>query len=218
MYRIRKTIVAIAATAGLAVGYQPAAHAQLWLEFAHPDEPHRQGSTLPEFIFEELFADLDASIEVPMVVLLMEFPDDEVHEPITHTTAYYQQMFFGDDFPDGDVTVRENYFQTTNGRIGIVPAMESHGTADDGVIGWVMAPQDSDFYDGLTKRAAAIVLADEFMNFSQFDSDKSGVITAHMSFVQQRLHFQSWARAIDFFFSLESFVVFFLFILVLITV
>ena len=69
MKRHRKTISAIGVVIGLAACYLPEANAQLWLSFAHPDEPHQIGSFLPRLVFDELFTDFDMTIEVPLVVI-----------------------------------------------------------------------------------------------------------------------------------------------------
>src|SRR5262245_20415662 len=77
-------------------------HAQLWLEFANPDEPHRQPS-LPDLVFPELFADEDLSLTIPVVVILMEFSDDS-HDFPANTPQRYHEMFFGDGDPPGSFT------------------------------------------------------------------------------------------------------------------
>ena len=173
MKRHRKTISAIGVVIGLAVCYPPEADAQLWLSFAHPDEPHQIGSFLPALVFGELFTDFDMTIEVPMVVVLMEFPDND-HDP-QYTTADFAEIFFG----IGSGSVAEYYAQTSNGRINVVPAMENHGSVNDGVIGWLDADGNSGDFTIQEKRAEAVRLADDYIDFTQYDADSNNLITNH---------------------------------------
>ncbi|HPC17641.1 MAG TPA: M6 family metalloprotease domain-containing protein [Candidatus Hydrogenedentes bacterium] len=73
------------------------------------------------------------------------------------------------------------YTQVSNGLFTIAPAEESHGTANDGVIGPITVSglsSSSDIQSGNSEAIAvqAIKAANAYINFAPFDTDSSGTI------------------------------------------
>ncbi|MCB9291533.1 MAG: hypothetical protein H6559_00135 [Lewinellaceae bacterium] len=163
------------------IGQRGVGFGQSWRDFAHPAAPHEIGNPLPPLVFEELFDDTELVLTVPMVVVLMDFVDQPSINPSRYSPSRFRNMAFGQDLPDGSPTVREYYRQASNGRIQVIPAQETHGLVNDGVIGWVAATNgNAAFNQNLAeKRAEAVRRADAFMNFSDYDANDDGVISAH---------------------------------------
>lgn len=114
----------------------PTVRAQLWRRFAHPDRPHRLINDEPASI-PPLFDDPNATIDIPVLVVLLQFSD--VSAQGVHTAAFFEDMVFGVGYNDGNVdqpSLREIVEANSNDRVTIVPANEFHGTPDDGVAGW----------------------------------------------------------------------------------
>lgn len=115
-------------------------YAQSWSDLVHPENPHfflGRYSDAPMSI-PDLITDPTADIKLPIVVVLLEFPD-VVHNG-QHTVAFYQDLLFGDGggpWTSQDPSLKQIIWETSNGRFTIVPALETHGTLNDGIIGWV---------------------------------------------------------------------------------
>lgn len=155
------------------------AFCQLWLEFAHPNQPH-PGTNGP-IKTPELFADANAVVQRPMLVVLMEFTD--VQHDSAHDVAYFEELFFGQNRANGQPSVAENFRASANGRLLLVPATagDNDGTKD-GIVGWVMTPHTydefcCDYIEITRKRAEAVRVADPFFDYSLYDANGDKVIT-----------------------------------------
>ena len=161
-------------------------YAQLWREFAHPDNPHLDPALTNPDVFinvPQLFESDNAVVQLPMLVILLEF-DDLAALP-AHTPAYFVDMMFGVNRANGRPSVAETYRESSNGRLLLVPATagDNHG-AKDGIVGWVTAQSQPggsfDYYNTHLekKRAEGVIRADPFFDFSLYDRNQDGVITS----------------------------------------
>jgi M6 family metalloprotease-like protein len=78
-------------------------------------------------------------------------------------------------------SVSQYFAANSGGQFGLVPAAESHGTVNDGVVGWVNVginhPNNSisDVSNRLATRAA-IIAADPYVNYAAYDTNGDGVV------------------------------------------
>lgn len=111
--------------------------------------------------------------EQPVLVILAEY----TNSPSLGTTpGEWAKRFFG-----GSGSVADYYRQGSGGQLDLVPADETHGDTDDGVIGWVSLPRPHPMRDGPEVRAAArdaIEAADPWVDFAAYDRDGNGWISA----------------------------------------
>lgn len=131
-----------------------------------------------------------ATLQVqPVLVILVAFTD---RQPVGSQAADFADLFFS-----GERSARAYFSQATLGKLTLQPAAESHGTADDGVVGWlslsmphpnrgITGSKDSSITDQEKKQAshnmrlavkAAIEAADPYVDFSRFDTDRNGAIS-----------------------------------------
>jgi M6 family metalloprotease-like protein len=106
------------------------------------------------------------------LVILVQFADQR---SLGTTPAQWSSRFFG---PSD--SVRDYYDEVSYGKLDILPAAEEHGTANDGVVGWVTLPSNHPRGDGTLHRATvrdAIAAAGPYVDFDSFDTDGSGSIT-----------------------------------------
>jgi M6 family metalloprotease-like protein/uncharacterized delta-60 repeat protein len=105
------------------------------------------------------------------LVILAEF-DDQPH--IATDTTYWNSQFFG-----ATDSVAAYYRDASFNALDLVPATESNGTADDGVIGWVnigATHPDTRTFNSVNQQltADAVTAADPFINFASYDSNGNG--------------------------------------------
>ncbi len=115
------------------------ADAQTWSDFAHPNDPHRLMYNAPMSI-PQLLTDPNERIELPVLVILLEFYDAQ-HQSF-HTPAFFADMVFGEgggQWTRYGRSMKQILREATNGRLEIMPAEEASGTLDDGIVGWVEA-------------------------------------------------------------------------------
>jgi M6 family metalloprotease-like protein len=116
--------------------------------------------------------------EQKVVVFLAGFPD---------ATGRTDPSHWADIVFSGYGSLEDYYETVSSGSIDIVPAAESFGTANDGIIGWLDL---SAYYSGhpnpgssvtdvnryITKRALQV--GDAYINFADFDTNGNGSISA----------------------------------------
>lgn len=112
----------------------------------------------------------------PVIVILASFSDRKG----TYPASTFQQTVFG----NGKSVV--DYFRVASfGKLNLVPAAETHGTVNDGVIGWIDLgynhpnPQYSINSANQKITVDALTLANEYIDYAQFDSNNDGVITSN---------------------------------------
>jgi M6 family metalloprotease-like protein len=114
----------------------------------------------------------------PTIVILAEFTDQAT---LGTTPASWASRFFG-----ASDSVSDYYDEVSFGDLDIAPGAESHGTAGDGVVGWVNIGQPhpgSDSPSGVITTANqqtfkdAVAAANPFIDYSAFDSNGNGSIT-----------------------------------------
>lgn len=115
-----------------------------------------------------------------LLVIGVEFSDQAANYPPNDI----QPLFFG---PSGSLA---DYFsEVSYGNVSISPATESQGTADDGFIGWLQLNYDhpNPVITGVENQQIArdaIEAADQFIDYSQYDTDGDGTIqTTELSII-----------------------------------
>lgn len=139
---------------------------------------------------------LEASGQQPVLVILVSFTD---RQPVGSQPGDFAQLFF-----TGGLSAAAYFSQTTLGKLSLMPAAETHGTMQDGVVGWLPLPmphpnrgitgsKDPAITEQQKKEAshnmrlavkAAIEAADPYVDFSRFDADRNGALSrAELSLV-----------------------------------
>src|SRR5687767_3052005 len=99
----------------------------------------------------------------PAVVILVQFGDESGHT----TAAQWRSRFFG-----ADESVRQHY-RDGSGALDIAPAAEHHGTANDGVVGWLTLSRASSgpaADGGAALAREAMNAASRYVDFARFDT------------------------------------------------
>jgi M6 family metalloprotease-like protein/uncharacterized repeat protein (TIGR01451 family) len=111
----------------------------------------------------------------PVLVLLVDFTDQA---PVGSAAADWQQRFFG-----ASDSVADYYDEVSYGLFTFGPATESHGTADDGVVGWLTLPTphpdpaEPDEHSNRVLTADAIEASDPFVDYASYDADEDGLLS-----------------------------------------
>ncbi|WP_432479269.1 M6 family metalloprotease domain-containing protein [Nocardioides sp. GXQ0305] len=113
--------------------------------------------------------------DAPTLVILTQFTD---RDSLGTTPAQWHDRFFGPDR-----SVRDYYDQASLGQLNFVPANDSSGTADDGVVGWVDLDMpnpgwEQSQYNADNKEAAkqAIIAADPYVDYAAYDTNNNDVV------------------------------------------
>jgi M6 family metalloprotease-like protein len=107
------------------------------------------------------------------LVILVQFNDIASRGT---TPAQWNSRFFG---PTD--SVRDYYQEVSFNALDMGPAAESHGVANDGVVGWLTLNRPHPGSDSTAHRATvrdAILAANPFVNFAQYDKNADGSISA----------------------------------------
>ena len=135
-------------------------------DFAHPASPH-----------SPFFSTTAGTRTIPLLVVYGTFPDVAEMPGISASTIAQ------DIFPIGTSQTVADYFSSASGgRLKFVPAQESQGTANDGVVQVSLGANAT--FEGLfgtggfaAQGRAVVQAADPFVNFSSFDANGDGNIT-----------------------------------------
>ena len=112
-----------------------------------------------------------------VLVLLTSFSNQG---PVGSTPAQWSSLFFA---PTG--SIKHYYQEVSYGQLTLLPAAESQGTVNDGVIGWLNLGYPHPNTGGSTGDANrrivrdALLAADPFINFATYDTNHDGYIAAH---------------------------------------
>ncbi len=120
------------------------------------------------------------AVDVPIVVVLLDFDN----ATIAKTDDFWAARTFAtqEQLADDESSVRAYYDEATYGTYRVVPAAESFGTADDGVVHLSMGESHpggsgvaypNDLF-GVARRAVAKL--DEFIDFAAFDASGDGIV------------------------------------------
>lgn len=96
----------------------------------------------------------------------------------TYTAANFASSFFG-----STNSVKDYYLKASFNQLTIAPAAETHGTSNDGVVGWLdlgYNHPDTGTSTGLANQQIvknALIAADPYVNFAAFDTDGNGYIS-----------------------------------------
>jgi len=123
----------------------------------------------------------------PLLVILVQFAD---RAPVGATPAQFAGHFYA-----GERSVRGYFAANTFGRLDVAPAAETHGTAGDGVVGWLSLPtshpnrgitgsksattaqKNQALHDTRLAIKAAIEAAAPYVDFAAYDRDANGAIS-----------------------------------------
>jgi len=118
------------------------------------------------------------------LVLLVKFSNQA---PLGSRPAQWRARFFG-----SANSIRDYYGEVSYGKLNIAPAAEGHGTANDGVVGWLALNRNHPNTAGNTGTANrlltrdAVRAADRYVNFKAYDKDRDGHLSTkelHVSVV-----------------------------------
>ena len=110
------------------------------------------------------------------LVILVRFPDQA---SMGSTPAQWNAKFFG-----ATNSVQHYYKEVSYGKLNIGPATESHGTANDGVVGWLTMNYNHPNTAGNTGSANrvltrdAVRAADPYVNYAAYDSNGDGFLSS----------------------------------------
>jgi M6 family metalloprotease-like protein len=116
------------------------------------------------------------TISTQPVLVVLGYYDDM---PPRTTPADFHSKFFG-----SSKSVRDYYAQASYGRLSLAPAIESSGTYNDGIIGWVNlgkthpSPSNQNWDATLTIIPLALKAADPYINFASYDMDGNQALSA----------------------------------------
>ena len=110
------------------------------------------------------------------LVILVQFPDQA---SLGSTPAQWNSSFFG-----ATNSVHDYYDEVSYGQLNIAPATESHGTANDGVVGWLTMTTNHPNTAGNTGTANrtlardAVNAADPSVNYASYDANGDGFLSS----------------------------------------
>jgi M6 family metalloprotease-like protein len=113
--------------------------------------------------------------ELPLLVILVEFLDVKL---IGSTATSWKNSFFGTAN-----SVKDYFAEASYDQLSIIPAKETHGTANDGIIKIrlnMKHPNTAENVgDKINKEVArkALVAANKYVNFSKLDGDMNGSLS-----------------------------------------
>lgn len=113
--------------------------------------------------------------KIPVLVLLASFTDQF---PVGTNADYWHQVFFGPGR-----SVRDYFREVSYGQLDLVPAAETHGHPNDGVIGWIQLPYkhpnpgDEINIGNEDIVRDAIFFADPYVDFQSFDKNGNGALS-----------------------------------------
>jgi M6 family metalloprotease-like protein len=112
-----------------------------------------------------------------LLVLLVAFPN---RASLGSTAAYWNASMFA-----GSNSLADYYDEVSGGQLRVLPALENHGAANDGVVGWLTLGYNHPNPRGTIGNANrqltrdALVAADPYVNFAAYDANGDGYISDH---------------------------------------
>ena len=110
---------------------------------------------------------------------------DYSNQPANYTTTQIQPLFFG-----ASGSMKEYFANSSYSTLTVAPATESQGTSNDGFIGWLRLSgnhPDTGSSTGTANQQIAkdaILAADPFIDYSQYDTGGNGIIaTTELSII-----------------------------------
>ncbi len=113
----------------------------------------------------------------PVLVILVSFSD---RPPVGSGAANWANHFFG-----ATASAQDYYREVSGGQLTLVPADQSHGVANDGIVGWLNLGYAHPNTRGSTGNANkqitrdAILAADPYIDFSRYDANHDGRIASN---------------------------------------
>jgi len=115
-----------------------------------------------------------ASVDHPVLVILVEFADQSA---VGTTETDWETAFFA-----ATGSVWDYYDEVSYGALNMTPVVETFGTADNGIIGWLPLgtnhPNTGDSTGDANRQLTrdALIAADPYIDYSAYDSDSNGAI------------------------------------------
>ncbi len=108
------------------------------------------------------------------LVLLASFTDQK---PVSTNAATWSGKFFG-----ASNSLKSYYRTASYNKLDVVPAAETSGTVNDGVVGWLALPMKhpdprDDFSRADPIATAAITASNPYVNYAAYDTNKDGEVT-----------------------------------------
>ncbi len=141
---------------------------------ARPNAPTVLGRPSPSALRPQAYVRPNVGAQKTLVILVA-FAN---RGPIGTTAATWRDKFFG-----SGKSVKSYYGQTSYNKLSLVPAQETFGTANDGVVGWLTLPYNHPNTRSATGDANrqivrdAILAADPYVDFASFDTDHDGSLS-----------------------------------------
>lgn len=106
----------------------------------------------------------------PLLLLLVAFSD----RGPSYSASHFQASFFG-----STNSVQDYYRKASFNRLVLAPAAETHGTINDGVIGWITLnyphPNTADLGPKIVNDA--LTAANNYINYARYDTNRDGYIS-----------------------------------------
>lgn len=113
-----------------------------------------------------------ALADVPLLVVIVDYSDNKIQSP----DSTWQNKIFGST----EGTMNDYYREVSNGRFKYLPATETQGTANDGIVHVALNyPNPNPIaQDKVTRGVLTEVLGkvNQYVNFAQFDKDGDGTV------------------------------------------
>lgn len=189
MKKLYSLIVEIALLLALLVSCESGAYAQLWEEFAHPDDSHVDNSYVPLTIPALFDSSTTLPVRLPTLVVLLEFQDVAGDSTGQHPQVFWRDLVFANGRAGNRPSIADIVKENSNGRLLLVPATagDRYDGSQDGVVGWVPSQHATTdpFWtqDGITDegpmrgRAEGIIVADPFFDYFRYDTNGDDLIT-----------------------------------------
>ena len=105
----------------------------------------------------------------PVLVILLAFAN---RAAVGTTAANWSNTFFG-----ATGSVKSYYQEVSYNQFTLTPATESHGTANDGVVGWLTLNYNHPNIMQLPFLKDALIAADPYVNYGSYDTNHDGYIS-----------------------------------------
>lgn len=124
--------------------------------------------------------------DVPLLVILGYYDDTKASPSCGNCATTNPEDVKATVFDADARSVSHYYRAASSGKLTVIPSQESHGTSDDGVVGWLrlgaLMPaakhSTTTLYKSNRIAADAINAAMSYVNFSAYDTNKDGVVTS----------------------------------------
>lgn len=142
---------------------------------ARPDVPNVPGRSSLRFSSAQNLAPANIGTQ-KVLVLLVSFANQG---PVGTSAADWNAKYFG-----STGSIKSYYAEASYNKLNLVPAAESYGTANDGVVGWLKLPYNHPNTGASTTDvnrklvSDAIFAANPYVDFASFDTNHNGTLSS----------------------------------------